>query len=535
MFREAPELEPLQREVIHERGGARVLEHPAHLAVEIGGEFFVPREAEQRVVRRGTPQEIREPRRELEFIERMRPGVLRLRVGFQAEDEFRRRQHRGDRPPQSVRPAFVVPHGVVHHRAQPPDFLLRAGPPPRPPDELREHLAHLLALRLVGGESHQRLVRWRACIERAFGFEKLHAQRRRLLPGGRFERGQRDPLDRRSPGDFQLDDLRALFVPRGDLRRFQNPAWRHRPERHAIELREFRGGRRLRDLRPRGEQRHAHRPIRRAFGVKFCAYPVFAFLREAHRRIQRPGENRFLARGVDRAEAVLRHGGRRGLAVFARHRALRRRSHAERDGLLRDPLRRVQIALHEHRRNREHIRDVVEPEAHLVAREIRRRFEIHAEQVANGVVVFRAIQSAHRGAAGVGRRAVRRGKDRLHRRDKRRALGRRWLRLVVRRHVARLHHLQHLAPLLACAQQRPIIAHRVQRQPRLLLLLSMAGNAVLFHKRHAPRRKRRDLRRRPRRTAREHKPPQKRGSAREAKVAADGHSGPVGKGAAVRD
>jgi hypothetical protein len=67
----------------------------------------------------------------------------------------------------------------------------------------------------------------------------------------------------------------------------------------------------------------------------------------------------------------------------------------------RDALRGGHVFFHQRRRQRQHVGDVVEAIAGVVLREIVGGPQIHAEQIANRVVVFRAVQPARGHAAGI--------------------------------------------------------------------------------------------------------------------------------------
>ena len=68
----------------------------------------------------------------------------------------------------------------------------------------------------------------------------------------------------------------------------------------------------------------------------------------------------------------------------------------------RDALSRTQILIHQHRRDRQHIANIVEPVAGIVAGEITLRVEVHRQQVADRIGILVAIQSPGSHAAGVG-------------------------------------------------------------------------------------------------------------------------------------
>ena len=81
------------------------------------------------------------------------------------------------------------------------------------------------------------------------------------------------------------------------------------------------------------------------------------------------------------------------------------RAHRRADGEAADLLRGRQISLEQHRRQPADA-DVVEAMARVVARQQRRDVDLEVEQIADGVLIFRAVQPAERvGAAGIGIRA----------------------------------------------------------------------------------------------------------------------------------
>ena len=69
-----------------------------------------------------------------------------------------------------------------------------------------------------------------------------------------------------------------------------------------------------------------------------------------------------------------------------------------------DPVGRRQVFLHERRRERQHIPDVVEAVARVVLREVVRRAQLDSQQISNRVVVFLAVQPPRGDAAGIRRR-----------------------------------------------------------------------------------------------------------------------------------
>jgi hypothetical protein len=83
----------------------------------------------------------------------------------------------------------------------------------------------------------------------------------------------------------------------------------------------------------------------------------------------------------------------------------RRRRLRPEDGRPRHALGRGHVPLHQHRRQREHVGDRVEAVARVVLREVVGRTQVHAEQVADGVVVLGAVQPADGDPSRVERRA----------------------------------------------------------------------------------------------------------------------------------
>ena len=91
-------------------------------------------------------------------------------------------------------------------------------------------------------------------------------------------------------------------------------------------------------------------------------------------------------------------GGQRGGVELLFHRDARNRGH----GLLHDGAGGVHIFLQQQGRHRHRIRNVVEAEARVVGRKFLRRIEVHADQVADGVAIFGAVEAAKGRAPRVG-------------------------------------------------------------------------------------------------------------------------------------
>jgi len=85
------------------------------------------------------------------------------------------------------------------------------------------------------------------------------------------------------------------------------------------------------------------------------------------------------------------------LRVVERHSILRhvRADRGICDGQPSDAARGDKIPIQQARRDREHVRDVVESVSRVVGRQIRARIDADAQKVANGVCIFRAVQPVH--------------------------------------------------------------------------------------------------------------------------------------------
>ena len=95
-FRDAPQVQPLRREVVHERGGrARIGEHAAHLLFEDRrlGELAALGEIEQPLVGNAAPEEERQPRCQLDVAQTAgrcrRRTCIGRRIVLNAQQEIR--------------------------------------------------------------------------------------------------------------------------------------------------------------------------------------------------------------------------------------------------------------------------------------------------------------------------------------------------------------------------------------------------------------------------------------------------------------
>ena len=150
----------------------------------------------------------------------------------------------------------------------------------------------------------------------------------------------------------------------------------------------------------------------------------------------------------------------------------------------RDVVRGRQVLLHQHRRQRQHVGDVVEPVAGIVLREVVGGTHLDAEQIANRVVVFVAVETAGGHPARIRRRhAVDAGELTLEPGGNRLALRFLGLLFFERRHLAAPQHADDVFPMIALADQRLRRLERLEVQAVLgFALVAVAAEAVLGEK-----------------------------------------------------
>ena len=121
----------------------------------------------------------------------------------------------------------------------------------------------------------------------------------------------------------------------------------------------------------------------------------------------------------------------------------------------------------------------------VVRRKTLRRFEINAHEVADDIIVLRAIEPAHRHAAGVGWRVGIKIIQRLPNPagDERLFLFVRTLLALLRWHLASLHFPTHRLPKLIAPLHIRRRFKTLQRNLTLRLPISVAGKTVLLNQR----------------------------------------------------
>ena len=146
----------------------------------------------------------------------------------------------------------------------------------------------------------------------------------------------------------------------------------------------------------------------------------------------------------------------------------------------RDAVCRRQVLLHQHRRQRQHVGDVVEPVARVVLREVVGGPRLHAEQIADGVVVFGTVEPAGGYTSRIGRRFAVDPIELLFQ-PGRDCLSLRFLRLVLLdgRHFLALELPGDLFPALTVLDERGRIGELLEVQILFVLLVAVTAVAVL--------------------------------------------------------
>ena len=170
------------------------------------------------------------------------------------------------------------------------------------------------------------------------------------------------------------------------------------------------------------------------------------------------------------------------LRAQPRQRRFHRRRSEHRDP--RHAIRGRHVLFHEHRRERQHVGNVVESVAGIVLREVVGRAQVNAKEFFDGVVVFGAVQASRGDPAGIERsRRVNAFELPCQPRRHRLTLLFRRLLFLERRHFAAAKLADDLVPLLAMRDEGRAGVKRLQVEIVLLLLVAVAGKAVLREER----------------------------------------------------
>ena len=143
----------------------------------------------------------------------------------------------------------------------------------------------------------------------------------------------------------------------------------------------------------------------------------------------------------------------------------------------RNLLRRIQILLHQHRRDRQHIPDVVKTKTGIVCRKILIRAKIHLQQIANRVRVFRPVQPPRRHPTRIRLdlriRLLKLGVNVMEQPVDLRLC---WPRKSLRRHLPGFDLADNPLPVVAIFPQRPRIRERRDIDTPRRIPLVMAGS-----------------------------------------------------------
>ena len=494
------QLQPLTGEVFHQLAGLRIGQHAPHLRGQIFAQSPALRLGVEGVVGHRAPQEIGQARGQRPLADGSRGlGVIRLGLQLAAEKKMRRDKDRGQRGL----------HRLFEVRAL---FLRLLTDPEKALDLRRGERTAEGALAKAGEDGACGFLQRRLPATRREDAELRSGRFHRLRRGGENDLPHREDAAHRAAllllrlgqriRHAQGQRIRAGFLHphrRGErFLRILAPGEVSRPQRLAIEF-----PLQLRRLRAdlHGFERQlelilaGHRQLDRHAGFVFVDLPRL-----------RGGARLPPARDFEKIDLDL----------------LRARLVVVEDRQADDLFRCREVALEKHRRQREHVADVVEAVAGIVRREIVCRTEVHADEIADGVVVFRAVEAADGHAARIGPGRIDGENRTIDPRHDFLPLVERRLLLIVRRHLPGAQCFEDVLPRFLILHHRVGRRPLVQGQPALLLPVAVALEAVRFHHRpHVFRKVRRGRGGR----ARGHAGKQQRGAERQADGGAQEHGG----------
>ncbi len=376
---EIADFEPLPREVLRERRGPFVGEHARDLRVEHGrrAELALLGQGDELLVRHGAPQEVAQPRRQLDIRHAVRTfRVVRIQVALDPEEEVGRHQH--------------GLHGQLDALLDAESVGLRHGDEaPQVGDLRRRHGTTVGTPCQIAEDAIDARIAARGLADEHPLPTRFHTVNRERANDG----------DRTNP----LVDLVAIDIlglDRRDVRIVKEPetnrvvAFRHRNPQFGFRVRI-----------------EIDEPGRLRFHLRGCHEPAV----DPHTKRHRRGVFRPLAGHAD-AQEVLRvevravrghHVAGIETAQVAEPQAVldldRFRQRLGRDRAGGNPLRCVHVGLHQHRGDREDLADVVEAFAGVVGRERPIGAEVDGQQIANRVGVLGAVEPSRDDTPRVGR------------------------------------------------------------------------------------------------------------------------------------
>ena len=459
------QLEPLPAKILHQRARLRVLEHSFHLPIKVLVQLPLLRQREQLRIRHRAPEEVRQPRREREVVDGMNGlRVVWFRLKLAPEEEVRRHQHGLQRELNTALERVALFHRHIYELHQPFDLVSLGWTPEGASGEPGDHFTrvlHLVRRRSLAEENAPMRLRQRGqwCVERTGDFEVIDDQ----IPVATLLR-----ILVRAVNE-------VVEVSRGESIRAGREL-----EPHLIDLRLVGLDGHLERLEVLLVQAELHlrRPRSELLAVSEGAQCVFARLshREANENIA------FTSQLF--CPTVHEVGRRRAIQLTRRKAPDARLGRIFRDnGGFHDLLRCREILLHQYRRHRQHITDVVEAVAGIIRRKIIRRLERHADQIANRVVVFRAVQPPERHAAGIRIIAVTGEHLRLDPFGNQLHLFDLGLLLFFRRHGVAADVFQHFLPGLGVVHGVGLHLVNIQHKVSLLFAVAVTAVAILVEQR----------------------------------------------------
>jgi hypothetical protein len=160
------QLQPLKGKVVDQSLRFRILQHPLDLGIQVRAQTTLRGKLRQLVVGHGAPQEIRQPRGQLELVQQPYLGAVGPVVQFGAEQELGRAQHGLHGQTQAIFARTAMGDHRSGQLRKTRHFLLGGRPAIRSQSESLQNLPHLLGWRPAGIACQQSLLAGRPGIDR---------------------------------------------------------------------------------------------------------------------------------------------------------------------------------------------------------------------------------------------------------------------------------------------------------------------------------------------------------------------------------